>query len=110
MKSSTIYLPLALLIGLSHAFYVPGIAPREFSRGSRIGELLMMMLAKPENHNFFRSISEVKAVKMTSTRTQLPYEYYSLEFCLPKNGTLHCKLELFLKKSLFYYSLLIRQI
>lgn len=30
---------------------------------------------------------------MTSTRTQLPYEYYSLQFCLPKNGTLHYKSE-----------------
>ncbi|XP_012286833.1 transmembrane 9 superfamily member 4 isoform X2 [Orussus abietinus] len=30
---------------------------------------------------------DVKAVKMTSTHTQLPYEYYSLPFCLPKNGT-----------------------
>lgn len=30
---------------------------------------------------------------MTSSRTQLPYEYYSLQFCLPKNGTLHYKSE-----------------
>ncbi len=30
---------------------------------------------------------------MTSTRTQLPYEYYSLKFCLPKNGTLVYKSE-----------------
>lgn len=27
---------------------------------------------------------DVKAVKMTSIHTQLPYEYYSLRFCLPK--------------------------
>lgn len=30
---------------------------------------------------------------MTSTHTQLPYEYYSLQFCLPKNGTFHYKSE-----------------
>lgn len=30
---------------------------------------------------------------MTSTRTQLPYEYYSLQFCLPKNGTFVYKSE-----------------
>jgi len=29
---------------------------------------------------------DVKAVKMTSIHTQLPYEYYSLPFCRPKNG------------------------
>lgn len=38
---------------------------------------------------------EVKAVKMTSIHTQLPYEYYSLPFCLPKNGSnsIHYKSE-----------------
>lgn len=36
---------------------------------------------------------DVKAVKMTSTHTQLPYEYYSLPFCLPKNGTFIYKSE-----------------
>lgn len=56
----------------SHAFYVPGVAPVEFTKGQ---------------------IIDVKAVKMTSTRTQLPYEYYSLQFCLPKNGTLSYKSE-----------------
>lgn len=29
---------LLLLISLSNGFYVPGIAPREFTKGSRIGE------------------------------------------------------------------------
>lgn len=36
---------------------------------------------------------DLKAVKMTSTHTQLPYEYYSLQFCLPKNGTFQYKSE-----------------
>ena len=26
---------------------------------------------------------QIKAVKMTSSRTQLPYEFYSLKFCQP---------------------------
>jgi transmembrane 9 superfamily member 2/4 len=68
---STILL-CAGLLGASNAFYVPGVAPVEFHRGSKI---------------------EVKAVKMTSTHTQLPYEYYSLPFCLPKNGTFVYKSE-----------------
>lgn len=38
MKSLNLCLSLALLISLAHAFYVPGIAPREFTRGSKIGE------------------------------------------------------------------------
>lgn len=55
-----------------YTFYVPGVAPVEFIMGQPIN---------------------VKAVKMTSTRTQLPYEYYSLQFCLPKNGTIFYKSE-----------------
>lgn len=51
-----------------NCFYVPGVAPVEFKNGDLI---------------------EVKAVKMTSTRTQLPYEYYYLPLCTPKNGTVY---------------------
>ncbi|GAB6029941.1 Transmembrane 9 super member 4 [Chamberlinius hualienensis] len=54
----------------SWAFYVPGIAPVEFQKGQTI---------------------EVKAVKMTSSHTQLPFEYYSLPLCVPMNGTIHYK-------------------
>ncbi|CAH0748898.1 unnamed protein product [Diatraea saccharalis] len=56
----------------SNGFYVPGVAPVEYKKGQRI---------------------EVKAVKMTSIHTQLPYEYYSLPLCLPKNGTFVYKSE-----------------
>lgn len=59
-------------ISQSTQFYVPGMAPVEFKKGQRI---------------------DVKAVKMTSIHTQLPYEYYSLPFCLPKNGSIHYKSE-----------------
>uniref|UniRef100_A0A1B0A641 Transmembrane 9 superfamily member n=1 Tax=Glossina pallidipes TaxID=7398 RepID=A0A1B0A641_GLOPL len=68
-------LTIGIVIGLacgSHCFYVPGVAPVEFIKGQKI---------------------DVKAVKMTSSRTQLPYAYYSLQFCLPKNGTLVFKSE-----------------
>jgi hypothetical protein len=52
----------------SNGFYVPGVAPVEFKYGEPI---------------------EVRAVKMTSVITQLPYEYYSLPFCKPKNRTIY---------------------
>uniref|UniRef100_A0A673GC22 Transmembrane 9 superfamily member n=1 Tax=Sinocyclocheilus rhinocerous TaxID=307959 RepID=A0A673GC22_9TELE len=45
-------------------FYVPGVAPMNFHQNSPV---------------------EIKAVKLTSSRTQLPYEYYSLPFCKPDN-------------------------
>ncbi|BFZ16301.1 hypothetical protein BsWGS_19341 [Bradybaena similaris] len=53
------------------AFYLPGVAPSEFMKGDPV---------------------EVKAVKLTSTKTQLPYEYYSLPFCTPNDG-IHYKSE-----------------
>lgn len=91
---------VSLFIHISHvfAFYVPGIAPTEFAKGSRIGEDNGDDVGKVELtkiHFFYTPFSraEVKAVKMTSTRTQLPYDYYSLNFCLPKNGALHYKSE-----------------
>lgn len=52
----------------SYAFYVPGVAPVEFAEKESI---------------------EVKAVKMSSSRTQLPYDYYSLPFCRPKGNILY---------------------
>ncbi|XP_046398998.1 transmembrane 9 superfamily member 4 isoform X2 [Ischnura elegans] len=76
-SSPTMMMFYVAVIGISlisnvQGFYVPGVAPVEFHRGARI---------------------EVRAVKMTSTHTQLPYEYYSLPFCLPKNGTFIYKSE-----------------
>ncbi|KAF0290145.1 Transmembrane 9 superfamily member 4 [Amphibalanus amphitrite] len=68
---------LSLLVALlasapAGAFYVPGVAPVEFEAGSPI---------------------KVQAIKLTSTHTQLPYDYYSLPLCRPKNGTLVYKSE-----------------
>lgn len=46
--------------------YVPGVAPINFHQNDPV---------------------EIKAVKLTSSRTQLPYEYYSLPFCQPRKIT-----------------------
>ncbi|XP_068677875.1 transmembrane 9 superfamily member 4-like [Montipora foliosa] len=46
------------------SFYLPGIAPINYGRGEKL---------------------EVKAVKMTSVKTQLPFEYYSVPICKPEN-------------------------
>merc|ERR1719356_2124272 len=55
------------LVNVSQQFYVPGVAPQDFSDGDKI---------------------EVRAIKMTSAHTQLPYEYYSLDLCKPDQGVL----------------------
>jgi transmembrane 9 superfamily protein 2/4 len=53
-----------LLLQHAAAFYVPGVAPTDFNHGDPI---------------------DVRAVKMTSSQTQLPFEYYSLDFCKAKD-------------------------
>ena len=58
-------LVLNFLCDIANAFYVPGVAPQDFSEGDKI---------------------DVRAIKMTSSHTQLPYEYYSLPFCKPSSG------------------------
>ncbi|EPQ02048.1 Transmembrane 9 superfamily member 4 [Myotis brandtii] len=66
MAAVMVWLPWSLLL-LSfmcgtRAFYVPGVAPINFHQNDPV---------------------EIKAVKLTSSRTQLPYEYYSLPLCQP---------------------------
>lgn len=39
------------------------------------------------------NIKYLQAVKMTSIKRQLPYDYYSLPFCKPEDGKLHYKPE-----------------
>ena len=45
-------------------FPIPGLAPVEFKKGDKI---------------------KVEAIELTSTQRPLPYAYYSLPFCRPKN-------------------------
>ncbi|KAJ1413108.1 Nonaspanin [Sesbania bispinosa] len=54
---------LLLLIHGAHCFYLPGVAPQDFIKGDTL---------------------QVKVNKLTSTKTQLPYSYYSLPYCAPK--------------------------
>jgi len=65
MSLSMLLLLVLALTRPSLMFYVPGVAPQDFNAGSEI---------------------DVRAVKMTSAHTQLPYEYYSLDLCKPQNG------------------------
>lgn len=71
-KGIVIFWILMALVSKVAAFYIPGVAPVEFKSGDKI---------------------EVKAIKLTSTHTQLPYAYYSLPFCRPKNDKFEFKSE-----------------
>jgi len=67
----SVILLTAMILSQNHrvsGFYVPGVAPTDFKKGGEIG---------------------VKAIKMTSSHTQLPYEFYSLPFCEPPEGRMY---------------------
>jgi len=47
------------------AFYLPGVAPKEYVQGEKVS---------------------IKVNSLTSTKTQIPFEYYKLPFCKPEAG------------------------
>ena len=57
---------LVLLARCAQGFYLPGVAPREYMPDERV---------------------DIKVNKLSSTKTQLPYDYYSLPFCRPDSVT-----------------------
>eukprot|EP00039_Didymoeca_costata_P028094 m.19987 g.19987 ORF g.19987 m.19987 type:complete len:635 (+) comp6724_c0_seq1:278-2182(+) len=66
MVAKNYFIPLFIgsVLELTQGFYIPGVAPKEYMNGEAV---------------------DVKAVKMSSTTQFLPFEYYSLPFCRPKN-------------------------
>ncbi|XP_021751260.1 transmembrane 9 superfamily member 7-like [Chenopodium quinoa] len=52
-----------LLFSQAYSFYLPGVAPRDFQVGDPL---------------------QVKVNKLSSTKTQLPYDYYFLKYCKPQ--------------------------
>ncbi|XP_042483363.1 transmembrane 9 superfamily member 7-like [Macadamia integrifolia] len=59
---ATLFAALLLLISYAQAFYLPGVAPRDFNQGDPL---------------------QVKVNKLSSIKTQLPYDYYFLNYCKP---------------------------
>eukprot|EP00906_Rhabdomonas_costata_P007205 RCo010364 len=54
---------LAALVGLSPGLYLPGVAPREYLQGEMVN---------------------IKVNSIKSTKTAIPYDYYSLMVCRPE--------------------------
>ncbi|KAL3632920.1 Transmembrane 9 superfamily member 7 [Castilleja foliolosa] len=62
-RAASIVFCLVFLLSSGHSFYLPGVAPRDFIRGDEL---------------------QVKVNKLSSTKTQLPYDFYFLKYCKPK--------------------------
>ncbi|KVI05889.1 Major facilitator superfamily domain, general substrate transporter [Cynara cardunculus var. scolymus] len=60
----TLFISIVFFISCSESFYLPGVAPRDFQRGDPL---------------------QVKVNKLSSTKTQLPYDYYYLNYCKPNH-------------------------
>ena len=71
-RKSTLRSRLLVIIGVfitsvpADGFYIPGVAPVEYVTGDSM---------------------VVKAVKLTSSQTQLPYDFYQIPICKPPDGT-----------------------
>ncbi|XP_074269402.1 transmembrane 9 superfamily member 7-like [Silene latifolia] len=61
--SSLLFTFFIFFVSHVHSFYLPGVAPRDFQRGDSL---------------------QVKVNKLSSTKTQLPYDYYFLKYCKPQ--------------------------
>eukprot|EP00928_Gymnodinium_smaydae_P022077 TRINITY_DN1865_c0_g1_i1.p1 TRINITY_DN1865_c0_g1~~TRINITY_DN1865_c0_g1_i1.p1 ORF type:complete len:625 (-),score=136.40 TRINITY_DN1865_c0_g1_i1:511-2385(-) len=57
---------LTTAVSVGQAFYLPGFAPNDYQENSLV---------------------EMKVNKLTSTKTQLPYDYYTLPYCQPEKIT-----------------------
>ncbi|XP_052159397.1 transmembrane 9 superfamily member 7-like [Oryza glaberrima] len=65
-RGRRLLLAAALLLSAAspaRAFYLPGVAPRDFQKDDEL---------------------QVKVNKLSSTKTQLPYDYYFLDYCKPE--------------------------
>ena len=82
---------LCLSLGLARGFYLPGVAPQDYAKASHIdarGYSLTCNLGLPSTDRLCLALQGDKVVlkvnKLTSTKTQLPYEYYSMPYCRPE--------------------------
>lgn len=64
LQACHLLIAVALLVSIPvvYSFYLPGVAPEDFQKGDLL---------------------KVKVNKLTSTKTQLPYSYYSIPYCRP---------------------------
>lgn len=95
IKSISVTLLLSVIVNsiFVNGFYVPGTAPQDFAKGD-IVEVKVSFFRQALIKHFLDSLNLnysylliSKAVKLLSTKTQLPYEYYSIPIhCKPSEG------------------------
>lgn len=79
-------LGLACLVVSCQAFYLPGVAPQDYAK-----VLALLCRCCLRKKVFATSVGWVQGDKLTlkvnklsSTKTQLPYDYYSIPYCRPE--------------------------
>ncbi|KVI11719.1 Nonaspanin (TM9SF) [Cynara cardunculus var. scolymus] len=67
---------LFLLLSIhGYSFYLPGVAPQDFFKATCDCNCLLFIKG---------DVLKVKVNKLSSTKTQLPYSYYSIPYCRPQ--------------------------
>ena len=83
---------LCLCLGPAQGFYLPGVAPQDYAKACHCVEYaciaLYMLGFSRTDRTLCLALQGDKVVlkvnKLTSTKTQLPYEYYSMPYCRPE--------------------------
>lgn len=78
-----------LLCLQAHAFYLPGVAPQDYEKVRHVagGACLPGQRRRSSATGAqvqAQKIPSLKMNKLSSSKTQLPYEYYSLPYCRPE--------------------------
>lgn len=91
MRALVLAAVLLLCSSQAMGFYLPGVAPQDFKQvGSAVvygGCTAFPMAWTPSVIHFVPPQNDViffKVNKLSSVKTQLPYEYYSLPYCRPE--------------------------
>jgi hypothetical protein len=83
MKGIRIFLTLGVVLEACHgSVYLPGVSPHSYKQDEDV-----CILHSPQFILTLTSFYQISLYvsKLTSTTTQIPYDYYSLDFCRPKH-------------------------
>ena len=81
-----VLLGLICLLVSCEAFYLPGVAPQDYAKvwlsyaATCTVELYLQFCALAQGDKL-----TLKVNKLSSTKTQLPYDYYSIPYCRPES-------------------------
>jgi transmembrane 9 superfamily member 2/4 len=82
MFTSIVVALVSCLLSADASFYLPGVAPYSYEQ---FEDVSIFQTQCWQLSLFIKLQVKLFVTKLTSTKTQIPYDYYSLPFCKPKH-------------------------